>query len=134
MWACLKTEELRWGSPTATPPFEPLDFEEQKGSGLFFGSESEPRTEYIKCWKRDLTPFVQPSVVILGLISVSLLLSFPCNSVLIRGKCLCLCLFLIPCLGLDCKAGMYGNWTHWELCSNPPMVLKTKKIHFLNNP
>ena len=22
--ACLKTEELRWGSPTATPPFEPL--------------------------------------------------------------------------------------------------------------
>jgi len=23
---CLKTEELRWGSPTATPPFEPLDF------------------------------------------------------------------------------------------------------------
>ena len=21
---CLKTEELRWGSPTATPPFEPL--------------------------------------------------------------------------------------------------------------
>jgi hypothetical protein len=23
--ACLKTEELRWGSPTATPPFEPLD-------------------------------------------------------------------------------------------------------------
>jgi hypothetical protein len=25
---------LRWGSPTATPPFEPLDLEEQKGSGL----------------------------------------------------------------------------------------------------
>jgi|GEM_PF-3075277 len=23
------------------------------------------------------------------------------------------------------KAGMYGNRTHWELCSNPPMVLKT---------
>ena len=23
--ACLKTEELRWGSPTATTPFEPLD-------------------------------------------------------------------------------------------------------------
>ena len=22
--ACLKTEELRWGSPTATPPFEPF--------------------------------------------------------------------------------------------------------------
>ena len=22
--ACLKIEELRWGSPTATPPFEPL--------------------------------------------------------------------------------------------------------------
>jgi hypothetical protein len=22
--ACLKTEELRWGSPTATTPFEPL--------------------------------------------------------------------------------------------------------------
>jgi hypothetical protein len=35
--AWLKTEELRWGSPTATPPFE---------------------------------PFVQPSVVILGFISV----------------------------------------------------------------
>jgi hypothetical protein len=24
MWVCLKTEELRWGSPTATPPFEPF--------------------------------------------------------------------------------------------------------------
>ena len=24
--ACLKAEELRWGSPTATPPLEPLDF------------------------------------------------------------------------------------------------------------
>jgi len=23
--ACFKTEELRWGSPTATPPLEPLD-------------------------------------------------------------------------------------------------------------
>lgn len=23
--ACLNTEELRWGGPTATPPFEPLD-------------------------------------------------------------------------------------------------------------
>ena len=23
---CSKTEVLRWGSPTATPPFEPLDF------------------------------------------------------------------------------------------------------------
>ena len=31
--ACLKTEELRWGSPTATPPFEPL-MREQKGSPL----------------------------------------------------------------------------------------------------
>ena len=26
MWVCLKTEKLRWGSPTATTPFEPLDF------------------------------------------------------------------------------------------------------------
>ena len=26
MWACLKTERLRWGSPTATAPFAPLDF------------------------------------------------------------------------------------------------------------
>jgi len=26
MWVCLKTEELRWGSHNATPPFEPLDF------------------------------------------------------------------------------------------------------------
>ena len=24
--ACLNTEELRWGSPTATPPFKPLGF------------------------------------------------------------------------------------------------------------
>ena len=47
--ACLKTEELRWGSPTATPPFEPLDLEEQKGSGLFFGSEFEPRIDDVKC-------------------------------------------------------------------------------------
>ena len=43
---------------------------EQKGSGLFFGSESEPSIEYVKCWKRDLTPFVQRSVVILLLPSV----------------------------------------------------------------
>ncbi len=58
----------------------------------------------------------------------------PCSSVAnasayssfyFHGKCLWLCLFLIPCLGFDWKAGMYGNWTHWELCSNPPMVLKT---------
>jgi hypothetical protein len=62
-----KTEELRWGSPTATPLFEPLGLapkgsEEQKGSGLFFGSESEPRIDDGKCLKRDLTPFVQPSM------------------------------------------------------------------------
>ena len=31
----MKTEELRWGSPTATPPYEPL-MREKKGSGLFF--------------------------------------------------------------------------------------------------
>ena len=24
MWVCFKTEKLRWGSPTATTPFEPL--------------------------------------------------------------------------------------------------------------
>jgi len=58
MWVCLKTEELRWGSPTATPPFEPL-MREQKGSGFFFSSMSEPRINGVKCWKKDLTPFVQ---------------------------------------------------------------------------
>ena len=26
MWVCLKIEQLPWGSPTATPPFAPLDF------------------------------------------------------------------------------------------------------------
>ena len=34
--------------------------EEQKGSGFFFGSESEPRIDDGKCRKRNLTPFVQP--------------------------------------------------------------------------
>ena len=29
--ACFKTEELRWGSPTATPPFEPLDLAPKDG-------------------------------------------------------------------------------------------------------
>lgn len=24
------------------------------------------------------------------------------------------------------QAGVYGNRTHWELCSNPPLVLKTR--------
>src|SRR5215467_11834403 len=24
------------------------------------------------------------------------------------------------------EAGVYGNRTHWELCSNPPLVLKTR--------
>jgi hypothetical protein len=24
------------------------------------------------------------------------------------------------------KSGVYGNRTHWELCSNPPLVLKTR--------
>ena len=37
--ACLNTEELRWGSPTATPPFEPLDFA-PKGSGRTKGVRS----------------------------------------------------------------------------------------------
>src|SRR5262245_1429391 len=33
----------------------------------------------------------------------------------------------------DCANGMettrvYGNRTHWELCSNPPLVLKTRAV------
>ena len=39
--------------------FIPCSSEEQKGSGLFFGSESEPRIDDGMCRKRDLTPFVQ---------------------------------------------------------------------------
>ena len=33
--ACLKTEELRWGSPTATTPFEPLDFAPKGDTEIF---------------------------------------------------------------------------------------------------
>ena len=39
MWVSFKTEELRWGSPTATPPLAPLDFAPScpsVGKGTFF--------------------------------------------------------------------------------------------------
>ena len=36
MSACLKTEELRWGSPTATTPFATLDFAPKVGLNEIF--------------------------------------------------------------------------------------------------
>ena len=48
-------------------------------------------------------------LLILGFISVALLLPILLLiSVLISGKCFCLCLFLIPCLGLIIKRECMG--------------------------
>ena len=40
MWVCLKTEELRWGSPTATPPFATLDLAPKEVDRYFCSSLS----------------------------------------------------------------------------------------------
>gem|GEM_PF-2502071 len=138
MWACLKIEELRWGSPTATPPFKPLNFAPAlkstsrmrsfifvlsftdhtgeprslslpKGpfpNSIFIPSLTHPALKAVFCFRgyasacSSLRVYASVFSVFFRvrpwLVFCFCLFLFPCNSVLIRGKCFCF--FFLPWL------------------------------------
>ena len=127
MWVCLKTEELRWGSPTATPPFEPFVQpvpELVKGAQRSFVRNERrmslvlaPRLRCLLlfyclqahplCWVvllftlasfKNKRPMERSPWALKSFINLNQdVFLFPENSVLIRGKCFCLFFFLWLC-------------------------------------
>ena len=70
MWVCLKTERLRWGSPTATAPFALLDF----GLCAFV-------TRSLSLSKGQPSPFAFVILANAGIHSWFSFYAFPCHSV-----------------------------------------------------